>query len=649
MISNEKHFSLRRCLSFLVALILFLSLIPAGGIGGRAEAAGVRKLIVGTTNAMQGDFLNGMFSNGTSDLDVRAMIHGYNLVNWDNSQGIYTIDPTVVRDTMVVENDAGDRTYYLILHDDLFYSDGTEITAWDYAFSLLLGMSPAVEEIGGTILLAEHILGAKAYSSGESDCLCGVRILSDRQLSITLDHTYLPYFHETGLLMCEPYPISLIAPGCMVYDDGDGVYIGSAEQKEAESPFTADLLRETLLNAETGYLSHPSVSSGPYVLISYDGTTAEFEKNARYKGNAAGKTPTIEKLAYTVVRADEVPAKLKSGKIHLINKLVYNQAIEACVKAKYSSAAYGRTGLTMITFSCEMPTVAEKEVRQAIAWCLDRDALVKAYCGDASARVDGYFGRGQWEYQLASQMITAPGQLGEIENIHKEEDATSSQVWKTLNLNNLTAYHVDTAKANALLDKAGWTLNSKGEPYNARKDDVRCKMVNGEMVSLDLKLLYAEGNHIVDTMKKNFINHLNRCGIRLTLVSGTMDEVAKAWYRQTERVTDMIYMGTNFSIVTDPSLDFVLAGITGHGDRNTTRSADEDLYWRAVSMRQTESTDIYGYMTKWVAFQERFSQVLPGIPIYSSDYRDFWVAGLTGYDIEKHKTWSQAILGAEFR
>ncbi len=643
-----KYVSRRRAYSFLMAVLLLLPLFPAG-TGNGEEAQDTGRLIVGTTNAMQGDFLNGMFSNGTSDQDVRAMIHGYGLVDWDDSQGIYKLDRSVIRDVMVLDNDAGDRTYYLILEDGLCYSDGSVITSWDYAFSILLSMSPLIREIGGAITRSGHIVGGRAYSSGESSCLTGVRILSDHQIAITLDHAYLPFFQEEALLSYEPYPISLIAPGCVVYDDGEGVYIGSAEKKDLESPFTAELLRETLLDQERGYLSHPAVSSGPYVLTSFDGNTAEFEKNPCYKGNAEGKTATIEKVAYTVIRAEETSEALKNGRIHLMNKLVYHPAAEACKKEGFSFANYGRTGLTMITFSCEKPTVAEKEVRQAIAWCLDRDALAKAYCGNEAFRVDGYFGRGQWEYLLSVQAISAPGELEEKENAHKDEEKTSEQVWKTLNLNNLTEYHVDTVKANALLDGAGWTLNSKGEPYQPSRDEIRCKEVDGHLTALDLKLLYAEGNHIVDTMDKSFTQNLKRCGIRLTLVPASMNEVAKAWYRQTDRTTDMIYMGTNFGIVTDPSMDFVLSGVLTNDGRNTSSSADEDLYWRAVSLRQTEPTDIYGYMTKWVSFQERFNDVLPGIPIYSSDYSDFWVKELTGYDILNHKTWAQAILGANFR
>ena len=111
----------------------------------------------------------------------------------------------------------------LLIAEDLYFSDGTPITAWDYAFSLLLMMAPEVEEIGGKIYRAQHILGYEEYINycrakmeGKTDeelmaepdkysyCLSGVEVLSDHQLVITLDHEFLPYFFEVGLLLCEP-------------------------------------------------------------------------------------------------------------------------------------------------------------------------------------------------------------------------------------------------------------------------------------------------------------------------------------------------------------------------------------------------------------------------------------------------------------
>jgi len=254
------------------------------------------ELIVGHTTITKGDFFTEMFGNDTADIDVRALIHGYNLVNWDQNQGVYVIDPSVVVQYTKRADADGNHIYYLILADDLEYSDGTPITAWDYAFSILLMMSPEMEQIGAKIYRAEHLFGYKEYIAGRikairgeevpvnETTLTGVDVIDDHQLVITLDHEFLPYFFELGLLLCVPYPIHVIAPGCKVYDDGYGIYIGNEDRSVEEPIFTADLLRRTILDPETGYNSRPSVVCGPYVLTDWDGKTAHFEINDHFKG-----------------------------------------------------------------------------------------------------------------------------------------------------------------------------------------------------------------------------------------------------------------------------------------------------------------------------------------------------------------------------
>ncbi len=312
-------------------------------------------------------------------------------------------------------------------------------------------------------------------------------------------------------------------------------------------------------------------------------------------------------------------------------------------------AKYGRDGLTFLTFSCEKPAVHEMEVRQAIAWCLDRDALTTEYCGESGKRVDGYFGTGQWEYQLVKQEINHPAQMDDPSDLHREGDQkVTNEAWKTLTLDNLTAYHVDTIKANALLDKAGWTLNAEGGAYDGSKGGVRCKEIDGEIVPLELKMIYPEGSHIFDNLKKHFTTSLGRCGIVLEAEAVPMNDLLREYYRETERTADMIYLGTNFHVMTDPSVELSLDGSVNHERWNSTYSDDEDLYWRAVSMRQTDPQDVYDYVTKWVAFQERYNEVLPAIPVYSNMYSDFWRPELTGYTLSNHNTWTQAILKAAF-
>jgi len=197
-----------------------------------------------------------------------------------------------------------------------------------------------------------------------------------------------------------------------------------------------------------------------------------------------------------------------------------------------------------------------------------------------------------------------------------------------------------------LLDAAGWTLNAAGGTYDPQTDDVRCKMVDGALVALDLSMLYPEGNHIVDTLQERFIDNLNACGIKLTLVAAPMEKLLKAYYREADRTTDMIYLATNFHVVVDPSITYSTDTSANHQMWNNTYSDDDDLYWRAVNMRKTDPKDIYDYVARWVAFQERYNEVLPTIPVYSNIYFDFNVPELQNYNIVGHVTWTQAILEA---
>ena len=688
------------------------------------------ELIVSHPTITKGDFFTEMFGNDTADIDVRALIHGYNLVNWDQNQGVYVLDPTVVTEYKVVDDELGNRTYFLAIADDLYYSDGTPITAWDYAFSILLMMAPEVEQIGGKIYRAQHLLGYDEYITGQADSLSGVEVLGDHQLAITLDHDFLPYFFEVGLLLTVPYPIHVIAPGCKVYDDGDGygVYIGNADKSVTEKQFTPELLKKTILDPETGYNSHPSVVSGPYIMTSYDGVTSHFEINPYFKGawfhntlpggNAAAMytpmldenneqrldsagnpmylvKPSIQKIAFTVAENETVIGKIADGELHLVNKITYGPTIiegmnggkpgeEKAENIRFQ--AYPRIGLAFLTFTYDWPTVHDKEVRQAIAWCMDRDQLTADYCGAAlpvpegaepgtepqlmnfGVRVDGYFGIEQWEYLLVTHQMQGPvNMIDEVlpevhtpedeENLlkHKnryvrtqEEFDAALAAWDALNLDNLTVYKVDVDKANALLDNAGWTLNEQGEAYRPGVDEVRCKMVDGKLVPLRLKMMYPEGNHIVDTLQVNFIDNLNKAGITLELVPAPMQELLKSYYRQTDRTTDMIYLATNFHVVVDPSITYSTDTSLNHKIWNNTYSDDELLFQLAVSMRKTDPMDVFDYVTKWVAFQERYNEVLPTIPIYSNIYYDFYTDMLQNYYITGQVTWSQAIILAYF-
>lgn len=549
----------------------------------------------------------------------------------------------MVSGLVVTKEDNGDRTYTLELYDDMTYSDGTPITARDYAFSILLSMAPEMAVIGASTNASNHIVGSDEYKSGAASALAGLRVLSDTQLSLRVKAEYLPFFYELGLLNYTPYPISVIAPGCEVADDGEGAYIRNIDSTVTEPIFTAELLQSTMLDPETGYVSHPSVVSGPYTLTAYDADahTAQFEINTYYKGNSEGVKPTIAKLVYKLAENGDMVDLLSDGEFGLLHKVVNTASIDSGMQLiagsdHYAMSSYARSGLSFFAFCCEQTKVSSATVRQAIAQCLDKDALVNDYVGAYGLRADGYYGIGQWMVQLLNGTTVVP------EGKFTDEDQAKLD---EISLDDLKKYDLDVDAANALLDGDGWTLNRDGGEYNPETDDVRCKEIDGTLVALELKLIYPEGNAIADALDETFVSNLAQAGILLTAEAKPMDELLQLYYRQQERDCDMIYLATNFSTLFDPSATFDPSDAY-QGVNNRTGVADDELYQLAVDMRKTEPSDVAEYCRKWMAFQQRFTEVLPMIPVYSNVYFDFYTDTLQDYVVGEDVTWAQAIVGA---
>ncbi len=627
---------MKRFISLLLVMLLFCTAAVSEEAADKQDAPVPNRLTVGNTTAMRGEFFTSLWGNSTSDLDVRDLLHGYNLVMWDGENGMFREDPSVVKNIVVTENEDGDQSFILLLQDDLRYSNGIAINAWDYAFSYLFSISAEVAEIGGTPRRMEQFLGYEAYVSGQSKVLEGVHVANDDMIVITINHEYLPFFYEMGLLSCNPYPISIIAPGVTVRDDGNGVYLANEDETVQEPLFTAELLKETVLDPEKGYMSHPSVVSGPYTLTSWDGEVAEFAINPYYKGNAAGEKPTIPTLIYTMSQNETEMEDLLSGKFGLLNKVTRTDVITSGIaqvgneQQNIKMSNYPRCGLSYISFACEKATVSSETVRQAIIRCLDREQLTADYTGNYGATVHGYYGLGQWMYGVAAGTIAPPVTPPEDEKDQKaqEEYLEKLAAFEELSLDNLTKYTLDTETAASLLEQDGWILNDEG----LREKDG---------VILDLKLIYPEGNQIREYLEKNFQVNLAQAGIRLTMEALPMGELLSHWYRQTERDEDMIYLASNFDLLFDPSVYF-----NDEGEWAFTGLADEQLYEEAISMRKTEPSDVLTYIQHWIAFQERFNQTLPMIPLYSNIYFDFYTGYLQNYQISQNATWGEAIVGA---
>ena len=637
---------MKRILCFWIALGLMLG-ISAARPAGTARAAGAndntwmeydyRELTVGNPTPMEGKFFTSMWGGTTSDLDAQQLLHGYSLVKWDPELGRLRFDRSVVSGSVTLDDAEGNRTYILILQRDLRFSNGELIMAWDYAFGLLLAVNPIISDLGGEPVDGSWLVGYDDYMAKRRRGIEGVRVLGNYVLSLTVKAEALPYFFELSRLSLKPYPISEIAPGHSVSDDGRGAAITPTLEKEE--------LRQSILDPQSGYMSHPKVVSGPYTLADFDGKTATFQRNNHYKGNEEGRKPLLEKLTFTQANQSRMIQDLGEGSLGLVNKVSRQDLIREGVELtkrrsrQYTAASYMRSGLSLIWFNENSPKAQELAVRRAAAYCLDRAAFTEKYVGEYGSPVDGYYGLGQWMYQL----VEGSGEYNPPEDglqTEEERQARLDQIKavEELSLDGLTRYTLDTGRANEILDEAGWTLDMGGGKYVPGEGEIRYKIIGERLLRLRLTMAVPNSPELIRAIQEIFAPALAEAGIELLVEATDMKTVGDLYSGKGEGI-DMVFLGQDFPEVFDPEV------FRSDGDSEIAQ-AENELYELGREMLRTEPEDTAGFLAKWVRLQERISETLPLIPLYSNMYFDFYTCELHDYGIQTQASWAEAILKA---
>lgn len=638
------------------------------GEGADGDAEGIAYLVdydydrltVGNPNPMNGKFFTGLWGNNTSDIDVRKLVTGYSLVTWDGDLGSYRFDHSVVTGAVIGDETDGSRRYLISLYDDLTFSDGTPVTAWDYAFSVLLQASPLIRELGGTPARYDYLLGYEEYASGKTNTLAGLRVVDDHKLVFAVRKEALPYFYELARFDVSPYPISTIAPGCQVFDSEDGAYIGNANPAEKETLFAAKLLRETILTPDTGYLVHPVPGSGPYIMESFDGETASFALNPWYKGNEEGNRPRIQNLIYTHADNENMIQALGEGQFALLNKVTMEEAIrtglELCTtRNQFTRAIYPRAGQNFLCFNPESSAVQSLPVRQAIAHAFDRKSFIQTYVGYYGLVADGMYGLGQWMYQLAAGTMLPPVAEPETDTAEARTSYEAALAeWEEISLDGLTTYDLDLDQAETELQAAGYVYNESGEAYRPGIDTQRYRQGDSMLESLTLTIAYPEQQEVDAPLKAYLADHLQELGIGVKLLPVNM-AFLEAFFEETSPDQeipadsfDLLYVGNNYDSAFDPSIVFRAGKASSEEELaekpESLPAIHAEMRKLARDMDATEPTDILGYMRKWLLFQERLSEALPILPVYINVYFDFYTREMNQYWIAEHTNWADAIV-----
>lgn len=605
---------MKKLIAVLATVVLLLvSIVSLSLAEDVPEQRDPNTLIIGHTTMMNGNFFSDLWGSNTSDIDVRSILHEYPLVAW-TSNGEYQVNGTVVRTLETTTADNGDRTYTVTLYDDLKYSDGSDITAKDYVFNFLLMSSPQIRELSGLSVTTDYIQGFKEYIDGDEPFFSGVRLIDDLTFSVLVTAENLPYYFELSYINNYPLPYKVLIPGSDIVDEGEGAFISG--------DFTAETLRETLLNPQTGYMSHPTVTSGPYKLIHYDSAArqAEFELNAYYKGNYEGQVPAIPRIIFREIKNENIISELNAGTVDLVNKVsegqVINAGVELAENGGFAATPYPRAGAGFLAVSAERDITSSVTLRQALAYTLDYEVLPRDFLLGHGERVYGYYGLGQW---MAEEM---------------KED-----------LEKMQPYTLDLDKATELLQLDGWVYNLDGTPYDPSAG-LRHKQIGDAFVPLSLVMAVTESNVAADLVAEMLSSSLEQIGGELNVARMPLDQALRQYYRQETRQFDLLFLGKNFTYLFDPT-DAYLVGAAYQGTMNTSGVQDRKLAQLAKNVTQDQPGNRNAYLRRWMEFQEYWSEVLPMIPLYGNTYYDLFTSDLVGYFPQFYWNWGTAILYAQ--
>lgn len=421
-------------------------------------------IIMGNTTDLSGKFRYAAFGGtnpGAADLDVQKLSTGLETVA-TTKEGGFEWNPTVVKSHEETMNEDGTRTYTVTIYDDLKLSDGTPVTVKNYVVFPMVFSSPVgVAAAGKDHQSGMTLEGFKTFNtydgtegSGTKE-LAGLRMIDDYTYSITVSADYANYFYAISYAGLSAYDVSLWIGDADVKDDGNGVYFtDDFYAKEGDKYVMADHIVTASQNTDTTY-----PYSGPYVVKSYDSAdkSAVLELNPNFKGNYEGVKPTIAKVVYKKIVSSTQLEDLKAGTLDVIAGITggdeTNEALALAdgSEGKYVYTHYSRAGYGKLGFRADYGPAQFTEVRQAVAYCMDRAKFAKDFTGGYGGVVDGPYYSGSWMYKAAVDQ-------GMI----------------------LNAYATSVDSAIEVLTEGGWVYDAEGNDY---VEGVRYKKIPGDIAT----------------------------------------------------------------------------------------------------------------------------------------------------------------------
>lgn len=581
------------------------------------------QLIIGTTTEMSGDF-SGVWQNNASDANVRRLVQGYGTVD-QTDEGEYVIDDSIVEKYDTKENEDKSKTYTFTIKQGLKFADGKEITAKNYVAATMLWSSKLIgpDLCKGKNTAGIDLVGYDAFSKGETKEFAGLHLIDDYTFSATINPNNTPYFYELNSVASSPEDLEFwLGKDVDIKDDGDGCY------------FVEDINTEEFKNAVKAARDKKTLpSSGPYMLEKYDEAQqlATMVINPNFQGDRVGRKPLISKVILKKITQATQIDDLKTGGVDIINKIGDGKTINAGMDLTegegFAYTDYPRAGYGKIAFSCDVGPTQFPEVRQALAYLLDRNDFAKQFTGGYGSVVNGPYGTAQWFYQ-----------------------ETKKELEEKLN-----SYPYDPAKAVELLEKAGFTLNESGAEFK-EGDGIRYKkMDDGKLMPLEIKWASTENNEVSDLLVVKLAENpdLVKAGIKIQRDAMSFDELLNWLYRDASQdakygvpTYNMFNLASGFTPWYDRKYDYSTKEEMIKMGYNTNFIFDKELEKTATDMVMVAPDQRDAFKDNFVKFIVRWNELLPDLPLYSNQYHDFYNAKLKHWVTSEMKGLTATILDA---
>ena len=259
-------------------------------------------------------------------------------------------------------------TYSFTLRDDVYFSDGTQLTAEDVeaTFTSMFALKDSVQTDFTTC-----IKGAQDLLDGKADKLAGLTVKDATHFDITLEEPF------AGFLSV------LATPTCCI--------MSKKNLEEAGDDF--------------GMVPEKTIGSGPYMVKEWKTNDSLTLVRNPHSWKEPGNTP--DEVVYKVYpEAASMNMAFQNGDIDILDcDFIDSSIVQSVYQTQYADkmVAVNRLGTYYITMNTQVKPMDDVRVRKALQMAINRQGILDAVFGGNGVLVDGIYPAGSIGYTEDNQ------------------------------------------------------------------------------------------------------------------------------------------------------------------------------------------------------------------------------------------------------